>query len=113
MNFAITSDLDEINTIFKPYRKTVFPYLRNDYILRKIYQGNVIFYKDVVIIYGRYVKKQKIGNTFAKSGDAYIAEIASAKGNAKFVFHKFFDMIDTNLWLTVRKDNTKACEFYE
>lgn len=113
MKLATLNDLEEINKIFKPYLKEVFPYLRKDYIIRKIGQGNVLIEDGVVIIFGKYVKKQHIGKTFAKKGDAYICEIASSKGNAKFVLNKFFDWINANVWLTVRKDNTKACSFYE
>ncbi len=113
MNLATINDIEKINTIFKPYLKDIFPHLRYDYIQRKILSNKVVLEDDVVIIFGKYVKRQKVGDVNAKPGDAYISQIASIKGNATFVLNKFFKWVNSNVWLTVRKENNRARSFYE
>ena len=70
MNYAKESDITEILSIFKPYKKEVFPYLRKDTLQEKIRKNNVIFENGVVIVFGIYKKKQNIGNATAIKGDA-------------------------------------------
>ena len=77
MNLATIADLDSIKTIFAPYAKAYFPHIRQDYICRKIEANNVIIEDGVVIIFGVYKKKQKIGNMQAVRGDAHIGQIVT------------------------------------
>jgi ribosomal protein S18 acetylase RimI-like enzyme len=115
MNYAKDDDITEILNIFKPYKKEVFPYLRKDTLQEKIRNNNVIYEDGVVIVFGVYKKKQKIGTVTAVKGDAYISEIATVaqgSGNASEVLHKFYKEVNTNIWLTVRSANERARAFY-
>jgi len=116
MRHATENDFEEVKSIIKPYTKTYFSHIRMDYIQRNIKANKVILQDGVVIIYGIYKRKQKIGNVAAKAGDAHIAQIATAiqgKGSASIVMNQFFDFVKTNVWLTVRTENFRACRFYE
>jgi ribosomal protein S18 acetylase RimI-like enzyme len=116
MNIATLEDFDVIKSIFAPHQKTYFPHIRTDYIARKIESGNIIFEDGVVIVFGVYKRKQKIGNQQAEKGDAHIGQIVvqhQGNGNASKVLNKFFTEMNTNVWLTVRSENTRARAFYE
>jgi predicted acetyltransferase len=116
MNIATLDDFDVIKSTFAPHQKTYFPHIRTDYIERKIKSGNVIFEDGVVIIFGVYKRKQKIGNQQAEKGDAHIGQIVvqqQGNGNATKVLKKFFTEMNTKVWLTVRSENTRARSFYE
>lgn len=115
MNIATMNDFDAIKTTFAPYQKTYFPHIRSDYIERKIKSENVIIEDSVVIIFGVYKRKQRIGNVEAQRGDAHIGQIVTSlcgKGNASAVLQKFFKEMNTNVWLTVRAENSRARAFY-
>lgn len=106
-------NLETIWNMFKKH-KDIFPYFRKDYLAKKIADDNVILICGVAIIFGVYKRNQKIGeNCQAKSGDYYISEIVSNAGNGTEVIQEFFAMANSYVWLTVRKDNTRACQFYE
>ena len=116
MRHATENDFEEVKSIIKPYTKTYFSHIRMDYIQRNINANRVILQDGVVIIYGVYKRQQRIGTAIAKAGDAHIAQIATAmqgKGSASIVLNQFFDFVKTNVWLTVRTENTRACRFYE
>ncbi len=53
MNKATGNNLQEIYKLFS-VRKDVFPHIRQDYISRKIEEGNCIYEEGVVIIYSIY-----------------------------------------------------------
>jgi hypothetical protein len=115
MNIATIDDLDTIKSIFAPYQKTYFPHIRSDYIKRRIERKNVILENGVVIIFGVYKRKQKIGTVTAERGDAHIGQIVTLEqgsGNATTILNKFFQEIDTKVWLTVRSENERARSFY-
>lgn len=115
MKLAKFDDYAEIMTIFKPHIKTVFPYLRKDYMQRKIEKGEVIFDTGVVIVFGTYQRKQKIGTCQSQKGDVYISEIVSVgiPLRASLILAEFFNTMKRDVWLTVRSENTKARKFYE
>lgn len=116
MNIATLDDFTVIKSIFAPHQKTYFPHIRSDYIERKIKSGNVIYENGVVIIFGVYKRKQKIGNLQAEKGDAHIGQIVveqQGNGNASKVLNKFFNEMNTKVWLTVRAENKRARTFYE
>ncbi len=77
MNIATIDDLSVIESIFAPYRKAYFPHIRQDYLKRKIEANNVILQDGVVIVFGVYKRKQKIGKVEAQKGDAHIGQIVT------------------------------------
>ena len=116
MNIATLEDLDVIESIFAPFIKTYFPHIRQDYLKGKIEKGNVILEDDIVIIFGVYKRRQKIGGVEAQKGDAHIGQIVAksqGSGNASKVLLKFFNEMNTVVWLTVRAENPRARAFYE
>lgn len=116
MNIARPEDLSVIESIFAPFKKTYFPHIRQDYLKRKIDAGNVILEDGVVIVFAVYKRKQKIGTVEAQKGDAQIGQIVTAtqgSGNASKILNKFFDEMNTDVWLTVRAENPRARAFYE
>lgn len=115
MKLATFDDYAEIMAVFKPHIKTVFPYMRKDYLQRKIAEEKVIFDTGVVIIFGEYQRKQKIGTCQAQKGDMYISEIVSAgiPLRASLILTEFFSTMKRSVWLTVRSENIKARKFYE
>ena len=113
MIHAKLEDFDKIKNIFKGYRD-IFPYLRFDSLKNKIEEGKVIYDSGVVITYNRYKRNQKLGDTQAKKGDIVIQEIVKEEnGNSVDVFNRFADFVQSDIWLTVRRDNQKAKRFYE
>jgi hypothetical protein len=113
MIHAKLEDFDKIKKIFKGYRD-IFPYLRFDSLKNKIEEGKVIYDSGVVITYNRYKRNQKLGDTQAKKGDIVIQEIVKEEnGNSVDVFNRFADFVQSDIWLTVRRDNQKAKRFYE
>jgi ribosomal protein S18 acetylase RimI-like enzyme len=116
MNIARLEDLSVIESIFAPFKKTYFPHIRQDYLKRKIDAGNVILEDGVVIVFAVYKRKQKIGTVEAQKGDAQIGQIVTAtqgSGNASKILNKFFEEMNTDVWLTVRAENPRARAFYE
>jgi hypothetical protein len=94
MNIARLEDLNVIESIFAPFKKTYFPHIRQDYLKRKIDAGNVILEDGVVIVFAVYKRKQKIGTVEAQKGDAQIGQIVTAtqgSGNASKILNKFFE----------------------
>ena len=80
----------------------------------RIEEGKVIYDSGVVITYNRYKRNQKLGDTQAKKGDIVIQEIVKEEnGNSVDVFNRFADFVQSDIWLTVRRDNQKAKRFYE
>jgi hypothetical protein len=113
MIHAKLEDFDKIKNIFKGYRD-IFPYLRFDSLKNKIEEGKVIYDSGVVITYNRYKRNQKLGDIQAKKGDIVIQEIVKEEnGNSVDVFNRFADFVQSDIWLTVRRDNQKAKRFYE
>ena len=108
MIHAKLEDFDKIKNIFKGYRD-IFPYLRFDSLKNKIEEGKVIYDSGVVITYNRYKRNQKLGDTQAKKGDIVIQEIVKEEnGNSVDVFNRFADFVQSDIWLTVRRDNQKS-----
>lgn len=115
MRLAEEKDIEEIKSIIKPYAKTYFSHIRMDYIERCVRSKKVLLEDGVVIIFGVYQRKQRIGNVYAHRGDAHIAQIATAaqgSGKASEVLQRFFKDMSRNVWLTVRTENARACAFY-
>lgn len=112
---ATINDFDLVWSIFKPYTKTYFPHIRQDYVKRKISANEVVLKSNTIITYGIYKRKQKIGEQEAQRGDAHIGQIATAiqgRMEASETLQEFFKSVNTNVWLTVRADNARARRFY-
>jgi len=116
MIIATISDLSTIQSIFSLYKKNYFPHIRQDYLNRKLKNNNIILEDGVVIVFGVYKRKQKIGNVEAQKGDAHIGQIVTnsqGSGNASKILSKFFYEMNSAVWLTVRAENDRARRFYE
>lgn len=116
MIIATISDLSTIQSIFSLYKKSYFPHIRQDYLKRKLKNNNIILEDGVVIVFGVYKRKQKIGNVEAQKGDAHIGQIltnSQGSGNASKILSKFFYEMNSAVWLTVRAENDRARRFYE
>ena len=114
MNFATLEDFDDVWSIFKE-NKEWFPHVWNTKIRKRIVNNELIFENGVVITFSVYRRNTKIGTCAAKKGDVVLHQIVSSKrdGSAKRVILDFFDYVNTDLYLTVRKSNARACLFYE
>ena len=114
---ADPSDYQIIRTIFKTHKKTYFPHIRDNYLKDQIDLGNIIFQDGVVIIYNVYKRRQQLGDSkfMAMKGDTQIKQIVNknqGNGNAHKIFKKFLNKQTGNIWLTVRKENFRAINFY-
>lgn len=92
----------------------IFPHIRKDYVQRMINTDNVILERGVVIIFQKYQRKVKLGNTYAPKGAYIIHQILNTKlksGAAHRIISKFCE--DRLVVLTVRKANKRAVEFYK
>jgi|TARA_Y100000592_G_scaffold69932_1_gene108794 GNAT superfamily N-acetyltransferase len=115
MNHATIEQSKEIYDFFLKNRD-IFPHIRKDYLERNLTKGNVIYEDGVIVVYGHYQRKQRLGEVQAQKGDYIIHQILNTeKGNGKAgdVFERFFEYIDGNLWLCVRDENERAIRFYE
>lgn len=97
--------------------KTWFPHIRMDYVERMVNKGNVIYQDGIIIIYKQYQRRTKIGTgrTIAEAGDVMLHQILNVNegsGNATKTLMAFFEMINAPVWLTVRKENSRAAKFY-
>lgn len=102
----------------------IFPHLyKQSFKLEKyIEKGGLILQDGVVITFGRYGSNGKMSrnaSTYKKKGDFILHQIANIdqhNGNAKKVLSDFIQYCKTqyaeNLFLTVRKYNDKAVNFY-
>ena len=114
MRHATLEDFDKLKSVFKQHRD-VFPYLRFDGLKVKIETGKVIYDKGVIITYNRYQRKQKLGQKcIAEKGDIVVQEIVKEEGgHPQDVWSQFVKYVDSPIWLTVRRDNYRAKQFYE
>ena len=115
MRLAIQSEFEDIKLIFYKHKKW-FPHIRTDYMRRMIEKKRLIYQDGVIITFHHAARKQKIGNVPVNKGETILHQIAnkeSGNGNAKKILLQFFDWCEKDVYLSVRTDNQKACEFYE
>ena len=106
-------DIEEINSIFKMY-KSVFPYMRQDYLKRMIVKGGVILEDGVVIIFLRYKRAQPIGDFVAQKGDVICYQLASKDPNkALEVFKSFLFEMGSPVWGNIKEDNIGSRIFHK
>ena len=127
IRLAKDKDYETIVEIFKQH-KQFFPHIRTDYLKRCIMNSDsdsklesknqcnnsMIFDKGVAITYSVYKRKNPIGNVMAHPGDCILHQIVTKNrdGSAKEILHKFFEYVNTKVFLSVRRDNEIAKKFY-
>ena len=126
MQHATIENQPELLTLFKQHN-AIFPYLRVDYLTRKIAAGHVIWDSGVVMIYNHCKVNRSLGGIDGNGitrggrvqihrGDIMLSEMATktpGSGGAGVVMQQFLKEFQTTIWLTVRADNGRACVFYE
>jgi FR47-like protein len=119
MRHASLGDLKEIYRHFQAHRD-VFPHVRQDALKRRIEAHQCIWQNGVIITYQRYKKRTRIGGVQVPAGAIMLHQILNSdqfNGTGSRVFRQFVDEIvkpsGGDLYLSVRKDNTTACDFYE
>ena len=96
--------------------KKFFAHVRSDKIETALLHGNIILENSVLIHYNKYKKKTKLGNVFANKNEVILHQISNknfGNGNAVSVINRFFDYVNTTVYLCVRNDNPRAIRFYE
>jgi len=119
MRHAGVRDLKAIYRHFQA-RRDIFPHIRQDGLKRRIERHQCIYQDGVVITYQRYKKRTRVGNVQIPASAIMLHQILNSRqfnGAGKRVFKQFVAEIvkpvGTDLYLTVRKENTVACRFYE
>jgi hypothetical protein len=115
MRLAVDKDFDNIKEIFYKHKKW-FPHIRTDYMKRMISKKNIVFQDGVLITFHHAKRKQKIGDVQVNKGETVLHQIAnkeSGNGKAKKILLEFFEWCPKDVYLSVRADNLKACEFYD
>lgn len=118
MNYATIEDFDEVWTIIED-NKEWFPHVRKFHIRNRLKWGQVILEDGVIITQQQYKRTGKIGrdtDVVTQKGDYIIHQIIAKKqgnGSASRVIQKYFDFVKSDVWLTVRADNTRANKFYK
>jgi len=116
------ASLRDLNAIYKHLRshRDVFPHVRQDKLRREIEAGQVIYQDGVVIVWQQYKKKTRVGEVDIPKGAIMLHQILNSdqfNGAGSKVFRQFVDKVvkrsGGDLYLTVRKENTIACQFYE
>ena len=118
MNYATIDDFDEVWKIFQD-NKEWFPHVRTFHVKNRLRWGQVILEDGVLITQQVYQQTRKVGkDTDVKvtGGSHLIHQIINSdknNGKAKEVIQKYFDHVDTDVYLTVREENLAANRFYE
>jgi len=118
MRFLTGDDFDEAWTYFED-NKEWFPHVRKFHIRNRLNWGQVICEDGVLITQQAYKRTGKIGHdtdVVTQKGDHLIHQIIAKKqgsGSTAKVANKYFDHVNTNVWLTVRAANHRANSFYK
>ena len=118
MNKATIDDFDEVWEYFHS-NKEWFPHVRKFHIRNRLDWGQVILKDGVLITQQQYKRTGKIGKNstvVTQKGDYIIHQIIAKNkrnGSASKVLKEYFDWVDSDVWLTVRKHNEPANKFYE
>jgi len=118
MNYATIKDFDEVWKIFKD-NKEWFPHVRSFHIKNRLNWGQIILDDGVLITQQMYQQTRKIGqdtNVKVQAGSYLIHQIINSdksNGKAKTVIQRYFDHVETDVYLTVRKENIVANSFYK
>mgnify|MGYP000002801394 FL=1 len=116
MYIATIDDFDKVWKIFNDNKKW-FPHVRKSHIRNRLEWGQVVFENNVVITHQIYKRNGKIGrdtDVVTQTGDCILHQIVKGTdGNARKTMEDFFAYVNTNVYLSVREENTIACKFYE
>ena len=113
MYIANKNDFDAVWKLFQENKKW-FPHVWNTKIKKRIENRQVVFENNVVITFSIYKRNNKIGGLTALKNDCILHQIVKGKdGNARKTIEDFFAYVNTNVYLTVRKDNIIANKFYD
>lgn len=119
MRLAEPSDLKAIYRLFASHRD-IFPHVRQDYLCRRIEAKQCIYEDGVVITFQHYKKLTPVGSIKIPATSVMLHQIVNSQqgnGSGGRVFDRFFHEIVVpsggDLYLTVRTENTVACQFYE
>ena len=119
MQHASLRDLKAIYSHFQS-RRDVFPHVRQDKLRRMIEAGQVVWQHGVVITYQQYKKRTRVGDVQVPAGAIMLHQILNSQqfsGEGRRVFLQFVAEIvkpsGGDLYLSVRRDNSIACRFYE
>ena len=119
MRHASLGDLKAIYRHFRRHRN-VFPHVRQDKLKRFIEAGLVVWQDGIVITYQQYRKRTRVGEVQVPAGSIMLHQILNtdqSSGAGSRVFRQFVDeMVKASggdLYLSVRRENTVACQFYE
>lgn len=119
MSHASIRDLKAIYRHFRSHRD-IFPHIRQDALKRRIEAHQCIYQDGVVITFQRYRKRTRVGDVQVPAGAIMLHQILNSRqfnGAGRKVFRQFVDEIvkpsGGDLYLSVRKENSVACRFYE
>jgi len=119
MRHASIRDLKSIYRHFQSHRN-VFPHIRQDALKRRIEAHHCIWQDGVVITYQQYRKRTAVGTVQVPAGAIMLHQILNSgqfNGAGRKVFRQFVKEIvkpsGGDLYLSVRKENKVACQFYE
>lgn len=118
MIHATINDFDEVWKIFKE-NKEWFPHVRKSHVRDRLEKEQLILQDDVLITYHKNKNNRKIGRDtdVSVTDDSHvihqIINATKGKGNASKVIQEFFEFVKSDVYLTVRAENTAANKFYE
>jgi len=119
MQLAKLSHLKEIFGHFQGHRD-VFPHVRQDSLKRRIEAQQCIYQDGVIITFQQYRRCIRVGDVKVPAGAIMLHQIVNSgqfNGAGGRVFERFVEEIvkpsGGDLYLSVRKENTVACQFYE
>ncbi len=119
MRHATPDQLKEVFGLFRAY-PAIFPHIRQDALSRRVAAGQCIYEDGVAIIYQLYKKRTRVGDVDVPRGAVMLHQIVNSKqfsGAGGHIFEKFCAKIvrplGSQLYLSVRQENTTACSFYE
>lgn len=115
---AQPEDFKEVWKVFKQNRKFL-GHVRDTKINSLLEKQNVVFEDGVAITFHISKVNSKIGrdtDVDIKKGDCILHHICSLNtggGHGSKVLKRFFNHIDTDVYLSVREENESAIRFYE
>ena len=101
--------VDKVMNVFKKYKGTL-GHIRRDYVARQAEAGNIVYEDGVVIIFGKYQKRTRLGTEEAVAGDYILHQVANVNagnGMATEVCRRFVNEVvgTADLWGCTRADN--------
>jgi GNAT superfamily N-acetyltransferase len=111
-------DLENHELLCRVFKKhsAIFPHIRQDYIFNMLKAGKCWYENGVIIMFNQYKRNNKIGNITAPKGSFTIKQIVNeniGSGSAAAVLEHFIEFAKEDVYLSVRKDNTRAVNFYK